>query len=448
MRFSLTQKRVTPEQQRMGITEGDFKARLVAMDIKSKRLVDPDKCYAPVPGIMGFRFLLSTCDPDEDVISTTDFVTAYLQADGWPEDQWILVCFEDPSTGETVYFWLTGPVYGGQESGCDWGITRTDRICRVMGFKQSENVPSVYFHPDRDIKVPIHVDDPIVFAKNAEEAEWFHSEINKIFETKGKTELKPMVSIDYLSMRITKVITEEGALILLDNYQKIMMYLKEAGMDKCNPRDTPITTDILRLLSNNAGKSADQKVQDLTPKWLGKFNWLSETTHPSLKLTHSLLAGYASAPPEGMLDAMKQVWHWLQSAKDCCLVVGMRKGEGFRFTSDADWAGLFAVNHEVRSRSGGMGLFDGFPFLWISHFQNCRGTEYKEGHDIAQSSCESESYALGDVCKHVVHLQNFADEVGIKMPVPTVIYVDAEATIAYVRRTGGGGRMKHLDLLL
>ena len=52
MRFSITQKRVTPEQQRMGLTEGDHKARLVAMDIKSKRLVDPDKCYAPVPGIV------------------------------------------------------------------------------------------------------------------------------------------------------------------------------------------------------------------------------------------------------------------------------------------------------------------------------------------------------------------------------------------------------------
>ena len=446
MRYSITQKRVTPEQQRMGITEGDYKARLVAMDIKSKRLVDPDKVYAPVPGIMAFRLLLGTCDPDHDVLSTTDFVTAYLQADGWEEDMWILVCLVDPRTGETLFYWLTGPVYGGQESGCDWGITRTDRICRKMGFIQSKNAPSIYFHPVRKIKVPVHVDDPFVISKQMSDTVWFHKELDKLFETKGPKILEAYVSIDYLSMRLTKVIVEDGALLLLDNYNKIQEYLVEMGLEKCNSRDTPITTDLIRLLHNNATKPCSDLEKKETPKQLGKFNWLAETTHPSLKLTHSLLAGYASAPPAGIFDALNQVWHWLQGAKDACLVVGMRKGEGFRFSSDSDWAGMYSLNHDTRSRSGGLATFDGFPYNWMSQYQNCKGTEYKEGYDIAQSSCEAEVYALADFGKSVIHTQHICDEVEIAIPMPSIIHVDAEAAIAYVRRTGGGGKMKHIDI--
>ena len=91
LRYSITQKRVTPEQESQGITEGDWKARLVAQDLKINRLVDPDKVYAPVPAITGFRLVIGTCNPDLEVVTTTDFDTAYLQADGWPEDKWVLV---------------------------------------------------------------------------------------------------------------------------------------------------------------------------------------------------------------------------------------------------------------------------------------------------------------------------------------------------------------------
>ena len=60
-----------------------------------------------------------------------------------------------------------------------------------MGFMQSKNAPSLYFHPERKIKVPVHVDDPFVISKRKEDTEWFHQELDKLFETKGPTILTP-----------------------------------------------------------------------------------------------------------------------------------------------------------------------------------------------------------------------------------------------------------------
>ena len=124
-------------------------------------------------------------------------------------------------------------------------------------------------------------------------------------------------------MRLSKVNTDQGALILLDNYGKIQGYLEEMHMEKCNPKDVPITTDIMRILYNNADKPASEKERTETPQHLGKFNWVGKTTHLGIKLAHSLLAAYAGSPVKDIHMATDQVWHWLQGVKDCCLVVGI-----------------------------------------------------------------------------------------------------------------------------
>ena len=81
-----------------GVLEADWKARLVACNLKHMRHVDLDKVYAPLPGSGGFRSILATANPDEDCFSSTDFETAYLQADHWEEDMWMLLVYYDPET--------------------------------------------------------------------------------------------------------------------------------------------------------------------------------------------------------------------------------------------------------------------------------------------------------------------------------------------------------------
>ena len=136
--------------------------------------VDLDRVYAPVPGSGRGRFILATADPDNDCFSSTDFETAYLQADHWEEDVWVLLVYCDPETDQQVFVCCTGPLYGQQELGYDWGLTRTDRLCRKMGFAQCINMPSIYFHKERKIEVPVNVDDPFAVCKTKAGELWFH----------------------------------------------------------------------------------------------------------------------------------------------------------------------------------------------------------------------------------------------------------------------------------
>ena len=62
-RFSITRKRVTPEQAEKGIKKGTLKARLVAKDLKTKRKLPEEETYAGVPGQEAWRLIEKGCLP-------------------------------------------------------------------------------------------------------------------------------------------------------------------------------------------------------------------------------------------------------------------------------------------------------------------------------------------------------------------------------------------------
>ena len=107
---------------------------------------------------------------------------------------------------------------------------------------------------------------------------------------------------------------------------------------------------------------------------------------------------------------------------------------------------MYSINGDTRSRSDGELSFDGFVFDWLSKLQNCRGTEYKEGFDIAQTSCEAEVYRAADVTKFVRQYSFVAEELESPFSRQAILHVDAESAIAYIRRTGGGARLRHINI--
>ena len=93
---------------------------------------------------------------------------------------------------------------------------------------------------------------------------------------------------------------------------------------------------------------------------------------------------------------------------------------------------MYSINGDTRSRTGGELSFDGFVFDWLSKLQNCRGTEYKEGFDVAQSSCEAEVYGAADLTKIVrqysfvaEELKSFSWALGRSRPGPTAKHLSA-----------------------
>ena len=111
-----------------------------------------------------------------------------------------------------------------------------------FGFVELKNVESVYYHPQREILVSIHVDDPLIMTKSKEDEDWFHSKIREHYDCKETKRLAVGSPIDYLSVRIQ--LHPDGSLTL-DNKEKIEQFLKDHGMESCNPVRVPLTKQML-----------------------------------------------------------------------------------------------------------------------------------------------------------------------------------------------------------
>ena len=54
--------------------------------------------------------------------------------------------------------------------------------------------------------------------------------------------------------------------------------------------------------------------------------------------------------------------------------------------------------------------------------------------------------AAADSLQRSLHLSYIAKELQLSVPHPLIIYIDATAAIGFIENTGGGGKMKHLDI--
>ena len=109
LRYAFTKKRHTLEDAESG-KDGARKCRIVCKDLKVIRRPPKVQTCSPTPSNDAFRLLLASVDTKTEEVCTIDFTTAYLQADGWPRGEWILVRLKCPRTSEITWCWMTGPI--------------------------------------------------------------------------------------------------------------------------------------------------------------------------------------------------------------------------------------------------------------------------------------------------------------------------------------------------
>ena len=141
--------------------DGTMKARLVLKDLKAKRKLPDIQTYAAVPSHTAMRLLIAAADGAVNIVSTTDYKVAYLQSPNRADPTtWLLVKYKDPKSGEWIYLWLMGDIYGGQTAGLTWKDHRTHVMVVQGGFEELYNMESAYYQPEHGVSVSVHVDDP------------------------------------------------------------------------------------------------------------------------------------------------------------------------------------------------------------------------------------------------------------------------------------------------
>ena len=119
----------------------------------------------------------------------------------------------------------------------------------------------------------------------------------------------------------------------------------------------------------------------------------------------------------------------------------------FTFYSDSGWAGLHSITGEIRSRPGFIAFYNGMPIDWYTGLQKTVVSNWtEEVPHIATSSANAETVAAADSLQRALHISYIASELQLEVPRPLIIYIDATAAIGFIENTGGGGRMKHLDI--
>ena len=194
--------------------------------------------------------------------------------------------------------------------------------------------------------------------------------------------------------------------------------------------------------------------QELTGKWLGEAQWLSQTTHQVILPALSILSSIKTTA--GTLHALKHLFRYLKGKQDYALVNEIGNREGFVVTSDADWAGLFDLSggQEPRSRTGVQITYDGMQITCKSYFQKCSSTNYKPGMNytaehIATSSADSELHAAKDALSEALHLRVVAEELEIPLSEKIIIGVDAGAALGFITNTSTcSSNLKHINLRL
>ena len=423
--------------------DGRMKCRLVAKDLKTKRKLPDTKTYAGVPAFYGFRLMLAAADGKVHIVSTTDFDVAYLQTENREDHTtWVLITFKNPITNETEYVWLMGVIYGEQPAGKDWKDSLCHKMVVVGGFQEIQNMANMYYHPVWRVVVGVHVDDPLVVSCDEDGFNLTHNFLDKNFDTKGRSRLTVGSSIDYLSMELT--LTESGD-ITITNRAKCMTILQDAGKEKCTPTTKPpMTKSSLRRALGNQEPLTDEELMDRMAH-NGRFNWLAQTTHVGIAVATSIAQGLK--PTKGTIAVSDLMYQWVQAHIDDGLISRSGDNSGFNISTDADWAGLYSVTGETRSRTGVMIMYNGMPVLWYTGLQKTISSQWCDDEaQIATSSANAEAIAASETMQRALHVSYIAEEMGMEVSRPIKIEIDANAALGFINNTESSTKMKHLDI--
>ena len=468
LRHLLTRRRPSLEQQEAGL-KGEYKDRIVCVDLKSKNKMEPLEVHMGVPGKEALRLIAAEADLSKDTITQGDFMVAYLQGDEKPVGEEEIAVIKDPETDELNYFWMDGEVYGKQPAGRKFK-TKVERVMSNNDMEEMSNVDSVYVSTTKfvqklleaGIKVDteyvrrhavayIYVDDPMVWARgrNKAESKQIHGKvwefIDENFDMKGEiTELEVGEPADFLSMRMS--VANDGKRVQLDNDYKISQILEKWNANGVKVRKQPFTRDHLKLLKEDAdaGRVLDAEAAAEHRALIGDLNWIAQTTDPLLAPYVSIWGKYNSAPVEQCIQMREYVLGYLKGTIGKCLVAAPGDRSGTKYASDSDWAGLFNVDGDSRSRYGVMITHNGMPVAWKSGWMK-PGT--KDDAAIKMSSGEAEVAAAAEGVKLSKQVKYICQELGIgPVDEPIKLMVDASVAVAFADGTQVKSKMKHINL--
>ena len=275
-----------------------FKARLVAQGYTQKEGLDYDETFSHVVHSESIRSVISLACKEGLKLHQMDVTTAFLngeldqviymkQPEGFAVDgQEHLVCR------------LKKSLYGLKQSSRCWNQV-LDAQLKGMGFQQSQSDPCVYTSKkDGLFIIAVYVDDILLCAKSEKTIAQVKQDLEKCFQLKDMGELHYFLGIN------VKRNYETGKMwIGQPEYTKAV--LKNFGMEKCKPANTPVTSGTKLLKATDEFKRVDS---NLYQSAVGCLLYFSGWTRPDIAYSVGNVARFCSDPTEEHWTAVKRIF--------------------------------------------------------------------------------------------------------------------------------------------
>jgi Reverse transcriptase (RNA-dependent DNA polymerase). len=428
-----------------------YKARYCCRGDMQTEGVDYFDTYAPVVQWSTIRLVLTLALKHGWSTRQVDYTNAFAQAEIQEE-----VYIEPPRgfagrDGADKVLKLLKSLYGLKQA----PKTFFDKLRAGLlerGFTASEIDPCL-FMKDKMICV-VYVDDTILCGPNSDELE---REIKSLgvnnLETRHTFQLRNEGEIgDFLGIRIEKKGNGQFHLTQTGLIDKV---LKATNMELCNPIGTPASKEAI---------GADRDGEPFAESWkystvIGMLLYLSGNTRPDITFAVHQCARFSHDPKQSHAVAIKRILRYLKGTRDKGMILSPNDTLGVDCYVDADFAGLWGVEHDqdpvsVKSRTGYILLFMGCPLLWVSKMQTQIALSTMEAEYIALSSAMRELIAIREVLKEIKSLAlkslekpTYAMTAKTFEPIPSSsVYEDNDSCLKFATLPKMSPRTKHIAI--
>lgn len=201
-------------------------------------------------------------------------------------------------------------------------------------------------------------------------------------------------------------------------------------MSECKPVNTPIERGEEKGLDNDDNEGYDlNKYQEI----IGELLYLANRTRPDLAFVTSYLSQYNHCPLKVHYKMCKRILRYLNNTKNKRLYYNRDPGT-LKAYSDASWGNA----ENGKSFSGGAIFIGNSLVSW-----KCRKQRL-----VGNSTCEVELYAVSEIVKDIMWLQNMLTELKCEeyIDIPIEVYCDNQATIQWIKNAKSSSKTRHVNL--
>jgi hypothetical protein len=303
---------------------------------------------------------------------------------------------------------LNKALYGLKQASRQWQLYLTN-ILEKVGFMPLKIDNSVFIHEEKPIVLATHVDDILVFAKDATLVNSLYKDLSNIpnLEVTNLGEIKEFLGVKIIRDRSKRslYITQRSFITkLLNKYNKL----------DNKPKTLPLP--IGAKISRNLDPVEENTIIKQFQQEIGSLIYLNIFTRPDLVYSVNYLARFMSNPSQEHYSYLDNIFSYLLKTRDLALnltLESLQSANKDNYTSsisligvgDADWGGdldsrkstvgsIFVLENSNNTSNTTVAI------SWLSKLQKV----------VALSSAEAEYIALKEATKESIYLQNFIKE--------------------------------------